>query len=104
MKDDTKGVAFDYAKESAGINYSNGSRALTLNTSKGNIVSISGNSKDAAWWQLEDATELVTKINQNRGVDETNTTHEAVRKIIRDGKLVIVSGGKEYTAVGQEIN
>ena len=104
LKDDTKGVAFDYAKESAGINYSNGSRALTLNTSKGNIVSISGNSKDAAWWQLEDATELVTRINLNRGVNETNTTHEAVRKIVRDGKLVIVSGGKEYNAVGQEIN
>lgn len=103
LKDDTKGVAFDYAKESAGINYSNGSRALTMNASKGYIVSISGNTKDAAWWQLEDATDLVTGIDLNRGVNETNAAFGKVCKVVRNGKLVIVAGGKEYSAVGQEI-
>lgn len=62
LKDETKGVAFDYAKDTTPITYGDGSRALVLNASKGNIVSISGNSKDAAWWMLEDATNVITSI------------------------------------------
>ena len=62
LKDDTKGMAFDYAQETAPTTYGDGSRALTLNANKGNIVSISGNSKNAAWWILEDATDVITGI------------------------------------------
>ena len=62
LKDNAKGVAFDYAKDTAPITYADGSCALTLNTKRNNIVSISGNSKDAAWWILEDATDVMTGI------------------------------------------
>ena len=58
--------AFDYAKDTTPITYGDGSRALTLNTKKDNIVSISGNSKDAAWWVLEDATAILTGIGEAR--------------------------------------
>lgn len=60
LQDDAKGVCFDYAKDTAPFTFANGSRALTLNASRNNIVTISGSSKDAAWWILEDATGLVT--------------------------------------------
>ena len=62
LKDDTKGVAFDYAKDTTPITYGDGSRALALNTKKDNIVSILGNSQDVAWWILEDATDVITSI------------------------------------------
>ena len=64
LRDDVKGVAFDYAKETTPITYADGSRALILNTNRNNIVSISGNSRDGAWWILEDATEVVTGIGR----------------------------------------
>ena len=66
LRDAAKGVAFDYAKDTTPITYGDGSRALTLNTKKDNIVSISGNSKDAAWWVLEDATAILTGIGEAR--------------------------------------
>ncbi len=59
LKDDTKGICLDYAKETAPILYADGSRALTLMPRRNYIVAISGNSKDAAWWTLEDATEVI---------------------------------------------
>lgn len=100
LKDDVKGVAFDYAKENPGITYGDGSRALTLNTKKDNIVSISGNSKDAAWWKLEDATAIVTDVRQLtssplKGDGIYSLTGQRLRKLQRgvnilDGKKVVV--------------
>jgi hypothetical protein len=64
LKDNVKGVAFDYAKDTAPVTYADGSRALTFTPKRNNVVTISGNSKDAAWWILEDATETIaTGIN-----------------------------------------
>lgn len=62
LKDATKGVAFDYAVKTAPVTYADGSRALTLNSKRGNIVSISGTSKDAAWWKLLETKDLKTYV------------------------------------------
>ena len=68
LSDNAKGVAFDYAKSTSPITYADGSRALTLTPKRNNVVTISGNSKDAAWWILEDATETIaTLINEVEG-------------------------------------
>lgn len=99
LKDDTKGIAFDYAKNTTPVTYGDGSRALVLNTSKGNIVSISGNSKDAAWWILEDATDVLADIKPLGATENVTTPY----KLLRDGQLVIKAGDKEYTIVGTRI-
>lgn len=101
LKDDMKGVAFDYAKDTTPITYGDGSRALTLNKNKGNIVSISGNSKDAAWWILEDATSIVTGIENQAAIDSQNFIP---RKVWRNGRILIQKGDKLYTIDGISIN
>lgn len=101
ITDNAKGVCFDYAKDTTPITYGDGSRALTLNTKKDNIVSISGNSKDAAWWRLEDATALITGIQLPA---TSSTTSSAVRKYIYDGRLLIQKGNKTYTIDGRLTN
>ena len=100
LKDKTKGVAFDYAKEKAGVTYSDGSRALTLNANRDNIVSISGTSKAAAWWILEDATDIATEIHVMSSGQETTG---AVRKVVQGGRLLIQKGDKTYTTDGQRV-
>lgn len=83
IHDDAKGIALDYTKNTAGVTYADGSCALTLNTKRNNIVSVSGNAKDASWWILEDATEIVTGIHS-----------------IDNGKLKI-ENSQIYTLAGQ---
>lgn len=97
LKDDVKGVAFDYAKNTPGVTYADGSCALTLNTKRGNIVSISGNSKDAAWWILEDATDIVTG---NHELNREPRTTGAVRKVVQEGRLLIQKGDNTYSIDG----
>ncbi|MBO4907133.1 MAG: glycoside hydrolase family 16 protein [Bacteroidaceae bacterium] len=101
LKDEAKGVCFDYAKDTAPITYGDGSRALTLNTKKNNIVSISGNSKDAAWWIMEDATDLITGI---QAPATSYAANGAVRKFIYGGRLLIQRGDKTYTIDGRLTN
>ena len=104
LTDETKGVAFDYAKDTAPITFANGSRALTLNTNKNNIVSISGTSKDAAWWTLLDPKEPIGPIVglQTPFADTRFQTAigGSVHKIIRDGRLLIQHGDRIYTTSG----
>ena len=98
LKDNTKGVAFDYAKGSAPITYANGSRALTLNASKGNIVSISGNSKDAAWWITEDATDVLAGISEmSNGKSQMSNEifNLAGQRLSKVQKGVNIIGGKK---------
>lgn len=99
LKDDTKGVAFDYAKNTTPVTYGDGSRALVLNTSRDNIVSISGNSKDAAWWILEDAAEVIAGIEPHGSSSGVTIPY----KVLRDGRLVIKTGDKEYSIVGTRL-
>ena len=98
LQDATKGVAFDYAKQEPFINYSNGSRALTLNTKKGNIVSISGTTKDAAWWTMVDKQEVITGISEP---DDAGAAR--VSKVWHDGHLYIRSGNSTYTLDGRAL-
>ena len=98
LKDDVKGVCFDYAKDTAPITYGDGSRALTLNNKKDNIVSISGNSKDAAWWIMEDATDILAGVRDtysetfNEGDRIYTLTGQRISKLHRG--LYIVNGKK----------
>lgn len=80
LNDETKGVAFDYAKDTTPVTYGDGSRALTLNANKGNIVSISGNSKNSAWWSMENAEDVLS------GVETPNPT------LKDDGNIYSLSG------------
>ena len=96
IKDEEKGVAFDYAKNTYPLTYVNGSRALTLNSKKDYIISTSGTSKSSAWWKL---------ININdappTSIEEAyDASTEKVRKVMRDNHLVIQAHGKEYTPTG----
>ena len=101
LKDAAKGVAFDAAKDSAPITYADGSRALTLNAKRDNIVSVSGTSKDAAWWQLEDGTDVLTSIRwPNAGTGALALPH----KIMRNGHLLIKAGDKLFTPEGARIH
>ena len=96
LKDATKGVAFDYNKNTAPITFADGSRALSLNTSRNNAVTISGTSKNASWWTMQDANEIVTGINALPATPSVATP----RKVIRDGRIMIQAGEKLYTPVG----
>ena len=66
IKDETKGLAFDYVKPTAPLTYADGSRALFMNEKKDNVVTTSGTSKDASWWvpvdpdNIEDGIEIAT--------------------------------------------
>lgn len=86
LKDATKGFALDYAKETTPVTYSDGSRALTLNANKGNIVSISGNSKNSAWWSLVNPEDVLSGIES---INPTNSSNG-------DGYI--------YTLSGQRLN
>lgn len=99
LRDGTKGVAFDYAKNTAPLSFANGSRALILNAGKGNIVSVSGTTRDAAWWTLEDATSIVTALAPPQAAPEASVP----RKELRGGRLVIVAGDRTYSLVGTRI-
>jgi hypothetical protein len=59
IEDDTKGIAFDYAKQTAPFTYADGSRALFMNNKKDNIVTISGSTKEASWWKALSPEEVV---------------------------------------------
>lgn len=103
IRNSEKGVAFDYAKNTAPFNYSEGSRALSLYAKRDNVVVTSGTSKDASWWLLEDAQDVVSHINLNKGVNDMGSEYGQVHKVVRNGKIIIVSGGREYSVVGQQI-
>lgn len=104
IRDAEKGVAFDNAKNTAPFTYAGGSRALSLYATRNNIVVTSGTSKDATWWELRDIDpSVVTGIEANKGVLERTSADERARKIVRDGKIIIVSGGKKFTVVGEQI-
>ncbi len=65
IKDETKGIAFDYVKPTAPFTYADGSRALFMNNKKNNVVTTSGTSKDASWWiavKPEDIPDVSTSI------------------------------------------
>ena len=53
-------------------------------------------------WQNPDESNRI-ELETNRGIDEAGNGHEQVCKKIRDGQIIIVAGGKEYTLVGQQI-
>ena len=53
-------------------------------------------------WQNPDESNRI-ELETNRGIDEAGNGHEQVCKKIRDGQIIIVVGGKEYTLVGQQI-
>ena len=59
IEDDTKGISFDYAKQTAPFTYADGSRALFMNNKKDNIVTISGSTKEASWWKALSPEEVV---------------------------------------------
>ena len=99
IKDEEKGVAFDYAKDTYPLTYVNGSRALILNAKKDYIVSTSGTSKSSAWWKLLNINDAPpTSIH-----DTYDATMPEVRKILRDNRLIIQANGKEYTPTGSRI-
>ena len=102
LKDDAKGVAFDYAKTTSPVTYADGSRALTLTPKRNNAVTISGNSKDAAWWILEDATETIiaTRINEveSTKLKAENSVYDLSGRKIVNGKLpkgIYIRNGKK---------
>lgn len=100
LKDAEKGVAFDHGKNSAPFTFADGSRALTLNANRNYAVTISGTSKDAAWWILHDATDIVNGID---GVP-VPTRETTPRKVVRQGRIVIETGdGKIYSLMGTRI-
>ena len=99
VKDATKGVAFDYGKNSAPLSFADGSRALTMNTNRGNIVTISGTSKDAAWWTMQDATDIANGIVPMPAASDAGIP----RKIVRNGRIMIVKGYKTYSLLGIRI-
>ena len=100
LRDEEKGVAFDYAKDTYPFTFVNGSRALILNASKDYIVSTSGTSKASAWWKLinvDDAqAAAITTV-----ADDARTP--VVRKVVRGNRLIIQAGDHEYTPAGTRI-
>lgn len=94
IKNAKKGVAFDFSASTAPTTYANGSRALTLNANRDNIVSVSGTSKDAAWWTMVEPEAFIT------GIQSPTSDVRAPRKVIRDGRLLIMYGDKAYTTDG----
>ena len=96
IKDEEKGVAFDYAKNTYPLTYVNGSRALTLNSKKDYIISTSGTSKSSAWWKLININDAPpTSIKE-----AYDASTEKIRKVMRGNHLVIQAHGKEYTPTG----
>lgn len=96
INDDEKGVAFDYAKNTYPFTFSDGSRALILNSSRNYIVSTSGTTKASAWWKLvkvSDAQSAITPVRDD-------ATVLPVRKVIRGNQLIIETNGHEYTLTG----
>ena len=100
IKDDAKGIALDHAMNTAPFNYSDGSRALSLNTSRNNAVTISGTAKSVSWWTLHDATDLITALHSP---SSSVAPFHRPRKMVRNNRLVIVVGDKEYTPTGIRI-
>lgn len=101
LQDSEKGVAFDYAKNTFPMTYADGSRALSMTAKRDYAVTTSGNSKDASWWTLHDASSIITGIEVARvGSDHT---YSAPRKLMRNGRIVIQQGEREYSIMGTRI-
>ena len=97
IKDEAKGVAFDAAKKEYPFTYSDGSRALILNVKKNNIISVSGTTKASAWWNLIKLDDgIISGITEIAA--ETQTPH--VKKIVKNGQLLIKTNNREYTLTG----
>ena len=97
IKDEAKGVAFDAAKKEYPFTYSDGSRALILNAKKNNIISVSGTTKASAWWNLIKLDDgIISGITEIAA--ETQTPH--VKKIVKNGQLLIKTNNREYTLTG----
>ena len=76
IKDEVKGLAFDYVKSTAPFTYTDGSRALFMNYMKGNVVTTSATSKDASWW---------VPVNPDNIEDGIKNTTEVCEPAVRNG-------------------
>ncbi|MBQ6195492.1 MAG: glycoside hydrolase family 16 protein [Prevotella sp.] len=106
LRDEEKGVAFDYAKDTYPATFVDGSRALILNEKKDYIVSTSGTSKASAWWKLitvEDAQAASIEEDGGLWTKDDQRRESAVRKVVRDNRLVILHNGREYTVTGSRL-
>ncbi|MBO6287792.1 MAG: hypothetical protein J6M94_04290, partial [Prevotella sp.] len=105
LEDEEKGeVAFDYAKTTYPLTFVDGSRALVLNASKDYIVSTSGTSKAAAWWKLINVNDLAEGCGVlDDGMMGADGKAGAVRKVVRDKRLLIVTRGATYTLTGNRM-
>ena len=94
----TKGVAFDYNKNTSPLTFADGSRALSLNTNRNNAITISGTTKDTSWWMMQDANEIVS------GISSLPTTPcTTPRKLVRNGRIIIQAGDKLYSPIGTRL-
>jgi len=90
------GVAFDYKQQQPDVSFAAGSRALILNADKGYIISTSGTSNAAAWWQLQE----VTPSMSIEPISADGADKHQVHKALCDGSLMVIVGDCRYSATG----